>query len=787
MKKPSDAEQRTAALDTCRSHHVESPAGSGKTLLLTRRFLKLLAEVRDPAEILAITFTEKAAGEMRQRITGALNISGGNRTPVNDPDGKMALLAGEALRAHKDKAHLLTSSDTLNIMTFHGFCSYIARRAPLEAGVAPDFKIIDDNAQAILIEETVRAALKGFFAYPETDYRRMAFENRLLYYNNNWNSISEEFREIIKNRGKLRDLTEIIRQTGGRGLLKLPVILNKRLRVYIEGRLRILLTDFKETELGQCWHDLTNHFTEQKTDMGAILPASLPGSEWEDLPLWQVIANALTIKAGTVRKSFGPKSGFYSNFRKTQWGEMITSMGDSCAAALAEIKGLPSPHDIESDMNILSDFIITAADIITRYETTCKERHIIDFTGLEQAALRALNDSDPSEIQLYLDHRIQHLLVDEFQDTNRAQWDLVSRLCGGWLPGDGRTVFIVGDPKQSIYSFRNAEVSLFMGAKLGIPTTSGGGKIPLDAHRLTTNFRSSKKLIEWANGLFGETVMKDPDPDADEVPFSPSEAFSEKKDEGTISLSLFSDNDNERAKDNEAAWLAGKVGEVMKETGKDKSIAILLFTRNRIRRYLQAFKNEGIPVQVREGLGLMQRPEVTHLMKVAELMANPHDDLAWASILRSPWSWFDTNLLYETAQQEPESWMEKILLAAQIHPGMENLTTAIGNASRRVGRDPLGTTVRRFWEDLDGPGRTASMYGMAGVANCMQFLEILEDARQGTPLKDLDYVKATIGSRYEPADPAASRSPVQMMTIHKAKGLEFDIVFLPFMDWKPLS
>ena len=465
---------------------------------------------------------------------------------------------------------------------------------------------------------------------------------------------------------------------------------------------------------------------------------------------------------------------------------MITFMGDPSAAALSEIKSLPSPHDIDSDMNVLPDFIITAADLIDRYETACVERHVIDFTGLEQAALRALNDSDPSEIQLYLDHRIGHLLVDEFQDTNRTQWELVRRICSGWVPDDGRTVFIVGDPKQSIYSFRNAEVRLFIEAKSGIPIP-GGDLLPLDTHLLKTNFRSVKKLIEWTNSLFGETVMKEPDTDADEVPFGPSETSGEKENGGTISLSLFADNDIEKARDNEAAWLAGKVGEVMKETGEDKSIAILLFTRNRIRNYLQAFKNEGIPVQVREGLGLAQRPEVMHLIKIAELMATPHDDLAWASILRSPWSWFDTNLLYETARQEPESWMGKILLTAQIHPGMEKITNAINNASRRVGRDSLGTTVRRFWEDLDGPRKTASMYGMAGVANCMQFLEVLEDARQGTPLKDLYYVKATTGSRYEPADPAASRSPVQMMTIHKAKGLEFDIVFLPFMDWKPLS
>ncbi len=782
MKKPNDAAQRTAALNTSRSHHVESPAGSGKTLLLTKRFLKLLGEVRDPAEILAITFTEKAAGEMRLRITGFLS----GRTSANDPDGEMTLLAERALRVHKDKAHLLTSSDTLNIMTFHGFCNYIARRAPLEAGVAPDFEIIEENAQAILIEETVQAALKGFFAYAETDDRRKAFENRLLHYNNNWNSISEEFRGIIKNRGRFRGLIEIIRQAGGRGVSELPAILNKRLRVYVESRIVALMDCFKKTEVGQHWSDLTSHLTEQKTAMGAVLPASLPGCSCENLSSWQAIANELTTKSGTALKRFGPANGFYKNFSKTEWGEMITFMGDPCAAALTEIKTLPSPHDIESDMNVLSDFIVTAADLIDRYEIACKERHVVDFAGLEQAALRALDDSNPSEIQLYLDHRIQHLLVDEFQDTNRSQWNLVTRLCGGWLSESGRTVFIVGDPKQSIYSFRNAEVSLFMDSKAGIPT-SEGGTIPLDAHRLRTNFRSAKKLIEWTNGLFGEVVMKDPDPDADEVPFSQSEPYSGDEGEGTISLSLFTDSDNEKAKDSEAAWLAGKVKDIMQNTGGDRSIAILLFTRNRITRYLQAFKNEGIPIQVHEGLGLARRPEVMHLIKIAELMANPHDDLAWGSILRSPWSWFDMNLLYETAQQEPKSWMEKISLTARSHPHMELLTKAIKNASRRVGRDPLGTTVRTFWEDLDGPRKTASRYGMSGVANCMQFFRILENARLGTPLKTLQYVKASIDSFYEPADPAASRSPVEMMTVHKAKGLEFDIVFLPFMDWKPLS
>ncbi|HOO89602.1 MAG TPA: UvrD-helicase domain-containing protein [Syntrophales bacterium] len=781
MKKPNDAGQRAAALDTRRSHHVESPAGSGKTLLLTKRFLKLLGEVPDPAEILAITFTEKAAGEMRQRITAFLSGRGSS----NDPDGEMKALAQKAIRVHKDRAHLLVSSDTLNIMTFHGFCSHIARRAPLEAGVVPDFEIIDNDAQTVLIEETVQTAMKGFFAYPVTDDRRKAFENRLLYHNNNWNGISQEFQNIIQSRGRFIDLIGIIRQTSERGLSDLPAVLCERLRTYVENRLHNLTCCFNKTDICQCWKDLTRSLIDMSAPLGGHLPPSVPGCTWEDLPPWQTVAKALTTKTGTARKSFGPASGFYKNFSKTPWGAMITSMGDSCAAALAECKSLPSPADIDTDMNLLSDFIIIAADLIDRYETACRQRRVVDFAGLEQAALRALSDSNPSDIQLYLDHRIHHLLVDEFQDTNRAQWKLISRLCNGWSPGDGRTVFIVGDPKQSIYSFRNAEVSLFLESKDGIPVP-GGETIPLDPHILTTNFRSGRRLIEWINGLFGDLVMRNPDIDADEVPFSPSETYG-NNDGGPISLNLFTDSDPQRAKDCEAAWLAGKVKEVMRTVGEGTSIAVLLFTRNRIGRYLRAFREQDLPVQVREGLGLMEQPEIMHLMKIAELLAHPHDDLAWASILRSPWSWFDMNLLYEVARQEPEGWPEKILTTARSYPEMKTITKAVENAARRVGREPLGRTVKTFWEDLDGPRRTASRYGMAGVANCIQFLGILEYANRGTPIETLRQFKARIETLYEPADPSASRSPVEMMTIHKAKGLEFDIVFLPFMDWSPLS
>ncbi len=137
--------------------------------------------------------------------------------------------------------------------------------------------------------------------------------------------------------------------------------------------------------------------------------------------------------------------------------------------------------------------------------------------------------------------------------------------------------------------------------------------------------------------------------------------------------------------------------------------------------------------------------------------------------------------------QDAESWMEKIRLIANTHPEMDVLLKAIDQTLLRAGRDPLGDCVRRFWEALDGPRITACLYGMAGVANCRRFVEILEDAEQGIPQETLNRIEITLEFLYEPIDPTTSRSQVQMMTIHRAKGLEFDCVFLPFMDWRPLA
>lgn len=777
-----DRLSRQEALDTSQSHHVEAPAGSGKTLLLAMRFLKLLGEVRRPEEILALTFTDKAAGEMRDRIIRYLKMARDGVPPSDDLEAGILKLAARALKKQERFHHILTSSNGLNVMTFHGFCHYLVRRAPLEAGVAPDCEILDEQDLPLFVEEIVERAMKDWTEKPRSRPERKALEGRLLAHNNNWRGLSDELKAVIASRDRFEDLLREIREPSSS---KVHAALHRRLRATVEASLANLSKAFRTSELGAHWESFIGHLESRSAEICGHLPGTPPGTDWESLAAWKELADRLLTRAGKPRKNFGPAAGFYSGFSRTGWADMIRNLGEEVSLMLHEVRSLPGAAEEPTDVDTLKDFILLSALCISAFHQACRKRHAMDFIGLEDAALRILREDFPTDLHLHLDCRIRHLLVDEFQDTSRNQWELVKRLCSGWEHGDGRTLFIVGDPKQSIYAFRKAEVRLFLEAGEGIPLP-GRGKLPLRPLRLTTNFRSRGGLIDWCNDLFGNTVMINPNADADEVPFSGSLPAPGTAGESAISLSLFT-GESEHAKTEEARWLAGKTKQVLAETNGRKSIAILLFTRNRLHRYLQAFKEECVPLQVREGLLLAERPEILHLLQVARAVARPQDDLAWASLLRSPWNWFGKDFLLEASRREGTGWRDKILATATGRPEMTDLRRAIDHVLKRGGRDSLGRVVREFWEILDGPRLTSALYGMAGVANCFRFFRVLEEVEQGVPQETLLRLESRLKTLYEPVDPLASRSPVAMMTVHGAKGLEFDIVFIPFLDWHPLS
>ncbi|MBA4393418.1 MAG: hypothetical protein C0407_07680, partial [Desulfobacca sp.] len=772
------------------SFHVESPAGAGKTSLLTARFIHLLAQVNHPQEILALTFTNKAANEMMERVQTLLQQAGKGLSSDSVWENDLLDVAKKALKKQARYTHLFQSPDGLQITTFHSFCNQIIKQAPAEAQVPLEAVILTEEEQQELIQEALGRTQQTLLALPMSDSNRRALERILLYLNNNWKALAADLAQLTVQRDQVLDLLKVVR--GHRDPEQLDQVLRERLGLLVEGHLKDLREQFASTDLGRQWAPFYSHLVMKGAVVSDQLPSGMPEGSWKDLPAWQAIAELGTTKNGTVRKQFGPKNGFYSGFKQTTWAGYWDALPQPVVDLLQRIKQFPSPETSPVDVSLLFDMILLIGQVVDHYRRLCQKRGVIDFVELEQAALRVLGSEEtPTDLQLLLDQRINHVLVDEFQDTSLNQWLLLQYLCAGWTPGDGRSLFMVGDPKQSIYGFRKAEVSLFLKARKGLPLP-GQGTLPLKPVYIRTNFRSRKKLVNFVNQLFSQTIMAHPNRQADEVPFQEALVAPalETQEPGNIRLALFEKEEEPSfARLKEAAWLAGEV----KQAGQDPrngSIGILLFARTHLPLYLQALYAEGLQVQVQEGLFLGERPEVRDLLALTKALVRPHDDLAWAALVRSIWCWVGLDELVQISQVSVLSWAEKIKNFSQdslSSPTVQRLGQILAHYQKQVGRHPLHRVVQTVWEELSGPRMVAERFGLAGVRNGRQFLQLLYQAEKGLPEETLAHLEIRLAKAYAPPDPLASRSAVQVMTVHHAKGLEFETVFLPHVDRNPLE
>ncbi|HYA42849.1 MAG TPA: UvrD-helicase domain-containing protein [Syntrophobacteraceae bacterium] len=801
-----DAEKRARALDPAVRFHLTAPAGSGKTFLLVARFLRLLGIVGHPGQVLALTFTNKAAAEMRERIRGCLDRAKRGARTEEPAEAELLEYASKALAVHKKLEDLLLAGEILQIRTFHSFCYAIASRAPFEAGITPGSTLMDENEQEFFLHEVVSEALEQIASRKESDAARDALMNRLLYLNNSWRSLVIEMRELVERRGALGDLVEALSRDRASGCLA------QRVRELVEAELKGIRAGFEACELGRGW----SGFIEQGREAGAeavrALPTRIPGARWEDLPQWVCLAETFLTREGGIRSRFGPKTGFYEGFAKTMWGCAIQNIPVQVAQKLHEVRQLPVHDAPVTDPDTLWDLVVLLNSILEIYDSKLRAKRALDYSAIELAALRLFDAADPSDLQLTLDQQIRHILVDEFQDTSREQWRLLHKLCSGWSDGDGRTLFVVGDPKQSIYAFRKAEVRLFMEAGLGLPI-EGGGSLSMEPVTLDTNFRSKPELIDWCNRLFGNTVMADPKLEFDEVPFSPAKCGigCQASDAGVpiddtrypthdtrypppdvryppVELALFMEwPDGGSARKREAQWLARRLALRLAQHGPCSQTAILLFSRTHLPVYLEALQQEKVPVQVKEGLKIEERPEVFYLWQLCRGIVMPHDDIAWAAQLRSPWFSLDFDRIYAISREGPPLWVEKIEAFSERDEQAGRLRQALTGAWRHVGHLPLADVVESAWLELEGARAVASRWGSRGLNCCRRFLQLLREAELGEPVRTLARLEQLLPRTYEPVDPDTAHSNIVLSTVHGAKGLEFDVVFIPFMDWNPES
>ncbi len=658
----ADAAERERALDASRSFIVQAPAGSGKTELLVRRYIKLLDTVERPEEILAVTFTRKAAAEMRKRVL--------ERVPESREMG-----------------------NRLRIQTIDALCASLTRQMPVLARFGAQPELVEDAR-----EHYREAALRTL---QDLNPR---VERLLAHLDNNVGAAAGLLASMLARRDQW------LRKTG-----QAPS------RRQLEATLQ--------------------------AERGRLLAAARA----LDPRASEEFALEVLTKEGTWRKRSAVAQTLADN--------------EPLRLALCKLLAMPPAQYTDYQWEVLDAILKLLPLAAAHLKVVFGERGEADFTEVAQGAVRALGTPDaPTDLLLAFDYRVKHILVDEFQDTSISQWELLSLLTTDWSPGDGRTLFVVGDPMQSIYRFREAEVALFLHAR-----SHGIGTVHLEPLTLSTNFRSQKRLIEFFNSSFSRILPSQADESSGAVPYSPAAPHPDNKPLPGDAATWHALPDREAE--------AHRVVELVQEA-KDRT-AILVRKRDALADIVPALKAAGIRFRAIEIEHLGEKQVVQDLYALTRALSHLGDRIAWLSILRAPWVGLSLSELYSIVADDRFTTLWELI---QDHPRLERFRRVLAPALANRARGTLRDRVEGVWLALGGP---ACVESQTDLEDAEIYLDELESLERAGDLDDLAALDESLHQLYALPDLEATDDDLQIMTIHKAKGLEFGTVIVPGLDKGP--
>ncbi len=773
-----DAAARSVALDVTRSFVVQAPAGSGKTTLLTQRLLRLLTTVRQPEQVLAITFTRKAAEEMRARIIAALDLASAPRP--DDPFRAATHDYASAVLAH-DRAQrwdLRAQPSRLRIMTIDALCQSIVRQAPISAKLPSAQRVEEDAAR--LYREAARETVAGI---ADGAVWSEAVAHLLAHFDNDWDKLENLLADMLARRDQW---LRVLHQGAERQALQ-------------AGFERVVASDLKRVgdllanaaiDVGE-WlsgaaRAARNLMTVDEGDreiLALLGITALPGHQTSDLPAWQGLASLLLTKTGEWRRALNKNQGFPAGAAhapaKTVMLDVIARLREvpALGIALKRVVELPLQMFGDGESAVVSALIAALKLAAALFDVQGRRAGRVDFTSFALAADAALGAPEqPTDLALQLDYRLQHLLVDEVQDTSLTQYKLIAALTAGWTQGDGRSLFLVGDPMQSIYRFRQADVRLFSDLLRGAPL----GELVLERLELSANFRAQAALVEWINGVIPVACQSVP---AFDVPFVAQAAV---KPPLPAAWTVHAAVDNDRAREAEQVL---RLVERLRASSPAAIIAILVRSRSHLGRVTADLVARGHGIVAREIEALGELPCIADLLALTRALLHEADGVAWLAVLRAPWCGVTLATLQRltarigTVLEALEDDQCCAALPTDEQARLARAVAVLRAALACVGREPLAAVVERCWVTLGGP---ALLDEEARFADVRAYLDLLNGLDQdGVPLS-IERITQQLSGRYSSPPPAAD-SRLQVMTIHRAKGLEFDYVIVPGCGRKPAA
>lgn len=770
---PADAEERRRALDPETSFIVQAPAGSGKTELLIQRFLVLLARVEQPESIVAITFTVKAAGEMRSRVLEALKKARANAEPQSAHERLTRELAAAALdRDRRLGWKLLDNPDRLRIQTIDALCMAITRQMPWLArfGAMPN---VTEDARAMYAQAAQRA-LESLGTPDETG---AAAECIVTHLDNNVAGASTLLARMLETRDHWLRVTGFRRDL--RGVREtLEAALSHTVCEHLT-HLRAALPEAHAGELLELARYAGSNLREGPIAVCASL-SGIPGACAGDVAAWSALCSLLLTGKGEWRQKPDRRVGFPPSDRRRK--DRFTSLLERFASEeefrllLAAVPELPACRYTEPQWNVLAALFRLLPVTVAHLRTVFSEAGKVDFVEIAASARRALAESDqPTDLALSMGSRIEHLLIDEFQDTSVTQFELLLALTAGWEDGTGRTLFLVGDPMQSIYRFRQAEVGLFLNVQ-----HSGVAALQPEPLPLSVNFRSARPVVDWVNETFRAILPEAPDPYTGAVPFASAVAFREGSADAGVEFHPLIGRDD----DAEAELVLDLID--AESRAADGGIAVLVRSRTHLALISERLRERGIAYRAIEIQALAEKPVIQDLLALTRALLHLGDRAAWLSILRAPWCGLTLADLHRIASPDPKAAVWDLLNRPDLELSGDgalrhaSVKTVLAGALAKRGRVPVVQLVEDTWTSL-GAHRLLDAYERS---DARAFLDILDETGAHGDIGDFEALSARVVDLF--ASPAAgSEAAVELMTIHKAKGLEFDTVVLPGLGKPP--
>lgn len=783
MNNIPDLQARKSALDITHSFLVQAPAGSGKTELLTQRFLKLLAYVETPEEIIAITFTNKAAAEMRARIIAALEKAATLPEPESDHAKATWRLASTVLKHSIQKNwNLRENPNRLRVLTMDALSLQIAQKLPISSKLGAQLDIADDA------EDLYKKAIQTILLSPPKDAPWLeAIKALLLYTDNKYDHVEKLLVTLLGKRDQWLPLMLLGNDTDQK-----RQILEQELRHVNE----LVLQDEKRL--------LPNSLKIEMIALAIYASATLPQypagqTSWSLLEKqdWLFIANMLLTQADQLRKKSDKNIGFPSASSskskpekamfeeyKQRFQTLVNALEHEHHFVdwLAEIRKLPHLHYNETQWQVLDALLTLLPLCAAQLRLVFSQHNQVDYIENAQSALYALGDADnPTDISLSLDHKIQHLLVDEFQDTSSNQFQLLEKLTAGWSPEDGRTLFLVGDPMQSIYRFRQAEVGLFLHAK-----HYGIGHVLLDFIALSSNFRSTAQIVHWTNQYFQTIFPEQEKIQLGAIPYNAAHAIHDEQN-NSYAECLYFTKDETLA---EERYLINTI-QAIQQVSPTESIAILIRNRSHLNSIIPLLQSANIAYQAVDIETLGHKPIIHDLLSLTRACIHLGDRVAWLACLRAPWCGLTLQDLWSLTYTAPAKTLWELVgdenivatLSEEGQQRVSHIKQALTFAVQQRQRISLRDIIEKTWEALGGKNLLTHQDQQQDID---KFFSVLEQITDPIGVIQFSLLERKIEKLFA-ATQHAQVNPVQIMTIHKAKGLEFDHVFLPKLHKTPRS